>query len=264
MEKGTLADLLAAIIPLAEKAGREILRCRDNQDSAVQYKPDGSPITAADIAAHEVIAGGLAELDNSIPLVSEEGDRRLNNISTELFWLVDPLDGTLGYIRGDGQYTVNIALINCGQAVAGVIHAPVADCTYYAALGQGSFRQTSHREKVDLSGIVATGELTAALTNTIHSSRMDGFLEANAIKRRIKSSSSLKICYVAERRADLYPRFGRTALWDTAAGAIIAREAGCRVDDLEGRPLRYDPAEGIYHNGFMVFNPLRLRPVIPN
>lgn len=264
MEKDTLAELMAAIIPLAKKAGREILRCRDNQDSTVQYKPDGSPLTAADIAAHEVIAGGLAALDNSIPLVSEEGDRRLNNISTELFWLVDPLDGTLGYIRGDGQFTVNIALIEYGQAVAGVINAPVADCTYYAAHGQGSFRETTNREVDELSSIQATGELTAALTNTIHSSRMEDFLGANGIEGKIKSSSSLKICYVAERRADIYPRFGQTALWDTAAGAVIAREAGCRVDDLEGRPLRYDPAEGIYHNGFMVFNPLRLRPVIPN
>ena len=172
--------------------------------------------------------------------------------------------GTLGYLRGDGQFTVNIALVERGEVVAGVIHAPASDCSYSAARGQGSYRQSASGDVVQLSDIPSTGELTAVLTNTNHSRQMGDFLSINNIGGSFKSSSSLKLCHVAERRADIYPRFGRTALWDTAAGTIIAREAGCRVDDLEGRPLRYDPSGSIYHHGFMVYNPARIRrPRLP-
>jgi 3'(2'), 5'-bisphosphate nucleotidase len=264
MEKHTLKDLLTAIRPLARRAGEAILSCRDDEDSAVQCKPDGSPLTAADLEAHRIIAEGLAMLDNSIPLISEEDDRRVDTPAPNLLWLVDPLDGTLGYLRGDGQFTVNIALVERGEAVGGVIFAPASDCLYYAAQGQGSFRESSDGKISELGIIQSDGELTAALTNTSHSTQMNDFLRINGISGTFKSSSSLKICHVAERRADIYPRFGRTALWDTAAGAIVAREAGCRIDDLEGRPLRFDPSEGIFHHGFMVFNPARIRqPELP-
>ncbi len=264
MEKNTLTDLLTAIRPLARRAGETILRCRDDEDAEVRSKPDGSPVTAADLEAHRIIAGGLAELDDSIPLISEEDDGRTGKLDYGLFWLVDPLDGTLGYLRRDGQFTVNIALVEREEVVAGVIHAPAAGCSYSAAQGQGSYRQSASGDEVELSGVPATGGLTAALTNTNHSLQMDDFLRINGISGKFKSSSSLKICHVAERRADIYPRFGRTALWDTAAGAIIAREAGCRADDLEGRPLRYDPSGSIYHHGFMVYNPARIqRPRLP-
>jgi 3'(2'), 5'-bisphosphate nucleotidase len=264
MNKNTLTDLLAEIRPLAFRAGEVILSCRDEVEAVVQSKPDGSPLTAADMEAHRIILHGLAMLDKSIPLISEEGDMQVDNSSTDLLWLVDPLDGTLGYLRGDGQFTVNIALVERGQVLGGVIYAPAADCMYYAARGQGSFRENSEGTIAELGAIQPGGELTAALTNTDHSSQMDDFLSLNGISVKFKSSSSLKICHVAERCADIYPRFGRTALWDTAAGAIVAREASCRVDDLDGRPLRFDPSEGIYHHGFMVYNPTRIQqPELP-
>jgi 3'(2'),5'-bisphosphate nucleotidase len=205
----------------------------------------------------------LLRLDGKIQVVSEEDCQGHPVPSSNVYWLVDPLDGTLGYLRRDGQFTVNIALVRKGDVLAGVIHVPDSDTVYCAVRGKGSSRENADGV-MNLEPSLAGGPLSAVLTNTSHSGRMRDFLNRNGISRSVKSSSSLKICYVAERKADIYPRFGRTALWDTAAGAVIAREAGCVVENIHGRPLRYDPSTGIYHYGFMVYDPARINPVIPN
>lgn len=254
-----LVELTGEVKSIARLAGREILRCRRSEDEPLEHKPDGSPLTAADLAAHRLIVDRLGEIEPTAPVISEEGDRG-SLADGGPVWLVDPLDGTLGYLRDDGQYTVNIALVVDGDPVLGVVHAPGPDCIYAGARGLGSHRECPPDDPVALGGELAGGELTAALTNTSHSSRMLNFLAECGVTGQIRSSSSLKICYVAERRADIYPRFGRTALWDTAAGVAVAREAGCRAEDLDGNPLKFFPLRDMYHHGFAIYDPERVEP----
>jgi 3'(2'), 5'-bisphosphate nucleotidase len=232
--------LLERVVPVARAAGEAILEVYAT-DFRVRAKPDTSPVTEADDRAEAVIRPALAALTPGLAVVSEEFATRGNApVVGERFWLVDPLDGTREFIARNGEFTVNIALVEQDTPVLGLVLAPALGLLFAGTPEIGAYaEQNGHR-----SPIACRRPPPGGLT--VISSRSHGDTEALAIflaGRRIASAttagSSLKFCKVAAGEADLYPRFGRTMEWDTAAGHAILVAAGGRVIDLDGRALRY-------------------------
>jgi len=254
MDVQQLGRLLEEVSALARCAGQAILATRV-EAADVDIKADGSPVTRADLASEAVILAGLAALDPQLPVVSEEGDvERALAKAGRLFWLVDPLDGTKEFVKGLPEYTVNIALVEDGEPILGAIHVPPVDCLYVAARGLGA-RRIDTRGTTLLRPPAVEQAHTAVASRSHLSPETVRFLGHLGITETTPRGSSLKICAVAEGAADVYPRLGPIRLWDTAAGAAIAREAGCVVLDLSGAPLRYDPAFGLTHTGLIVCAP---------
>lgn len=222
-----LAALLPAVVTIAESAGRAILDLpRRPGDAAI--KGDGSPVTAADRAAHDVIAAGLAALTPGVPVLSEEGAdvpyevRRAWNP----YWLVDPLDGTKEYLHGVPDYTVNIALIRDGVPVLGVVHAPARHVTYTGAEGLGASRTREGITSRLVARPPAPGQpIRIAESRSHRSPEIEAFLAPYRIGERVAIGSSLKFCLVAEGAADAYVRLGPTMEWDVAAGDAVVRWA---------------------------------------
>jgi len=238
----------------AVDAGREIVEIAA-EIGQVTDKADGTPLTRADMASHRIIIAALAELRPSLPILSEEGD--LDGFLAgdhETFWCVDPLDGTKEFIKGLDEYTVNIAVIERGVSVFGVIYVPVKRLLYHAATGLGAWRTDvaagGAPERISPSD--QTKPKIAVASRSHLDERTQEYLDRLGVEQVIQCGSSVKLTAVAEGRADVYPRFGPTSLWDTAAGAAIAAEAGCRVLALDGTPLSYDPAAGLKREGFLV------------
>ena len=254
IDPGRLPELLEAAGALAHRAGDAILATVASLGE-VEEKADGSPVTRADRAAHDVIFEGLQVLDPDIAIISEEGDLEETVRSAGVtYWLVDPLDGTKEFIAGRPEYTVNIALVDDAVSILGVIQVPVSRRLYLGARGLGS-RRIDGGTEVRLTP-PAVDRPRSAVVSRSHLTKPTGvFLEKLGITETTPCGSSLKICAVAEGTADVYPRFGPTCLWDTAAGTGIATAAGCAVVDLLGEPLRYDPANGLTHPGFLVAAP---------
>lgn len=245
-------------IKAAYMAGQEILKVY-SRNFTVEYKVDNSPLTEADKAAHNTISGQLSGF--GIPILSEEGrdipyEERQN---WNLFWLVDPLDGTKEFVNRNGEFTVNIALIEQDRPVAGIIYAPVTDSLYVGIEEYGAFRINGKKYLESnirsLSELKAISELLpvekASRIYTVLASRSHSNPETEAYLKKVAVShpeveflergSSLKFCSMAEGSADLYPRLGPTMEWDTAAGHAIAIQAGCNVNQFEtGLPLMYN------------------------
>lgn len=254
MDRARLAALLDAVGQLARRAGDAILATRIGSGD-VERKEDGSPVTRADRAADEVLDSGLRALAPDIPVISEEGDLdRAVAAADRAFWLVDPLDGTKEFLKGLPEYTVNVALVEEGVPVLGVVYVPPAERLYLAARGIGARREDS-RGVAALSAALVERPRRAVVSRSHLSAETKKLLLALGIEETTPRGSSLKICAVAEGATDIYPRLGPTRLWDTAAGAAVALEAGCAVIDLSGRPLRYDLAAGLTHAGFLVSAP---------
>lgn len=240
--------ILEEVIAVARAAGEEVLEVYAG-GCAPQTKDDGSPVTEADHRAQAVICERLMEITPGVPIVAEEdgrgpgepnGHARVSEQAGGRFWLVDPLDGTKEFLKRNGEFTVNIALIEEGTPVLGVVLAPALSRLFTAAPGVGAAVEDAAGRR-SLSARVAP-----ACGATVVASRSHGDLDALArftagrrIAASISAGSSLKFCLLAEGEADLYPRFGRTMEWDTAAGDAVLRAAGGRVTDLEGQPLRY-------------------------
>ena len=239
-----LPDLLADLRAIAERAGAVILEIYTQAEGfEVREKQDSSPVTDADEAAEAVILEALARLTPEIPVVSEEAHAagHIPDISQGRFWLVDPLDGTKEFISRNGEFTVNIALIEGGQPVAGVVHAPARAKTWVGQLGSGA---TLHQADQAPTPVAArqrpeTGVLVAASRRHGDVAVLDAFLADYDIAPMLSAGSSIKFCLVAGGEADFYPRFGRTMEWDTAAGHAVLRAAGGRVETQEGAPLTY-------------------------
>jgi 3'(2'), 5'-bisphosphate nucleotidase len=231
--------MLDEVIRIARAGGEEVLAVYD-EPAEVRTKTDGSPVTEADERAQEVICAGLAELAPGVPILAEEGcDPERTAVPEGSFWLVDPLDGTKEFINRNGEFTVNIALIDDGEPVLGVVLAPALG-RLFAADGTEAVLEDEDGRR----GISARAAPEAGIT--VVSSRSHGdpealarFVAGRKIAASINAGSSLKFCLVAAGEADLYPRFGRTMEWDTAAGHAVLRAAGGRVTDLDGTPLRY-------------------------
>jgi 3'(2'), 5'-bisphosphate nucleotidase len=224
---------IEAIVDIARAAGREILARADSR-GAPDWKADGSPVTACDRASHAVIVGALARLDASIPIVSEESlvPSPQARAGWTRFWLVDPLDGTKEFIAGFPDYTVNIALIELanghGAPTLGVVDAPAHGVTYWAARGTGTWRQHGQGPPVRVwSRPPPAGAPLRLLESRSHRSpELDAFARRWPVSERIAVGSSIKFCWIAEGRADAYPRFTPTMAWDVAAGDCVFRESG--------------------------------------
>lgn len=246
--------LLNAVINIAEQAGAAILTIYQKDSTAfnVTDKADNSPLTAADLASHQLIVNALQALTPELPILSEEAADISWNIrkTWQRYWLVDPLDGTKEFIKRNGEFTVNIALIEDGEPVLGVIFAPVLDKTYYAAKGEGAF--VKHGEASRVIRVATPGDTVRVVGSRSHPSPdLAGYLQQFPKHDMVPVGSSLKFCLVAEGSADVYPRFGPTMQWDTGAGHIIALEAGAKVS-FDGISRRVYQREKLLNPNFIV------------
>jgi 3'(2'), 5'-bisphosphate nucleotidase len=235
-----LASLLAPAEALARQAGAVILHVYGSAFT-VQHKADTSPVTAADEQAEAVIVPGLQVLAPHWPVVAEEAVCRGACPATgALFWLVDPLDGTREFVARNGEFTVNIALVAHGVPVLGVVYLPVQDRLYAGLHGQGAWvEDAAGRRPITCRPPPAAGLTVASSRAHGDDAALAAFLQGRPVAGRLAAGSSLKFGLLAEGRADLYPRFGRTMEWDTAAGHAVLAAAGGSVCDLQGQPLRY-------------------------
>ena len=236
--EGALVD---AVRRIALEAGDAIMAVY-RTEFAVEDKSDASPVTEADRRAEAIILEGLARLPGpAFPVVAEEevAAGRMPDVGAGPFWLVDPLDGTKQFVKRQGEFTVNIALIEDGLPVLGVVHAPAIAATYWASpLGAFAATDGAGPRPIACRPTPAKG-LIAVASRSHRNQATDDFLARYDIAQAISSGSSIKFCLVACGRADLYPRTGRTMEWDTAAGHAVVRYAGGTVTDLAGNPLRY-------------------------
>ncbi len=245
---------LKICIAAAHEAGQSIQKIA-NEPLEVRDKQDGSPLTRADVASHDIINAALSRVSPACTVVSEEGDQPGESADMDSYWLVDPLDGTKEFVAGLPDYTVNIALIEKGTPVLGVILLPATGVLYYAWQGGGAWRCDPGQEAVRIHAATARSKPVAVVSRSHLSQETSAFLAELGVTEVVAYGSSLKICAVADGRADIYPRLNPTWYWDTAAGAIIAREAGCRITDPNGDPLRYEWQENPKHFGFIVYAP---------
>lgn len=238
-------DLLAVLRLIAERAGKVILGYYGPGKSAgVRRKEDETPVTEADEAAETLILGALNTLTPHIPVVSEEAAAagEIPDVSEGLFWLVDPLDGTREFLSHNGEFTVNIALIQHGEPIAGVVHAPALGMTW-AGAGRGSATVSEADQPavpIEARAMPEEGAVVVASRRHGDPTELDAFLADYRVAEQVSAGSSLKFCLVASGKADLYPRFGRTMEWDTAAGHAVLLAAGGSVVEAEsGEPLEY-------------------------
>lgn len=248
-------ELLPAVTELAERAGRAILEIYNDQYE-VERKADTSPLTSADIAAHELIEQGLRSLWPDLPVLSEESAESSYSErgSWRRYWLVDPLDGTREFIKGNGEFTVNIALIDDGVPVLGVVHAPVIEVTYFAARDSGAWKRVGGHEPERIQvAALSDGPVRVAGSRSHANERLAAYLDRLGEHELHPMGSSLKSCLVAEGTADLYPRLGPTSEWDTAAAQAVVEAAGGQVTDTEGRTLRYNQTDSLLNPEFLVF-----------
>ncbi|MDD1650934.1 MAG: 3'(2'),5'-bisphosphate nucleotidase CysQ [Methylococcaceae bacterium] len=222
----------------------------------VGVKDDQSPLTGADLASHDYLMGALELLNPQYPVVSEECavDADEATESRETYWLIDPLDGTQEFIRRNGEFTVNIALIHRHRPVLGVVYAPALGVTYFASEGCGAFRQEGEAEPTPIHVTATATETPRVVASRSHgSTELELYLARLGKHERVAVGSSLKFCLVAEGRADIYPRMGPTSEWDTAAAQCVVEQAGGAVVDLDGLPLRYNAGPSILNPFFLAF-----------
>ncbi|MFZ3017909.1 MAG: 3'(2'),5'-bisphosphate nucleotidase CysQ [Gallionella sp.] len=236
--------LLPEVVALAKQAGDAIMDVYRSGDVGATSKADDSPLTLADLASHRLIVEGLAKLAPDIPILSEEAADIPYAVRDAWvrFWLVDPLDGTKEFIKRNGEFTVNIALIENGGPVLGVVYAPVLDTCYYAARDVGAFVQYGAAAAQPISAKrIANGEPIKVVASRSHSdARTAALLERLGGHDCVSMGSSLKLCLVAAGAAHFYPRLGPTMEWDTAAAHAVVIAAGGTVCDSTGAELHYN------------------------
>jgi 3'(2'), 5'-bisphosphate nucleotidase len=237
------AGLRAGVVDLVREAGRATMTYYDAPASAgVREKDDKSPVTLADEVAHGILVEGLRRLDPSTPVVSEEA--AAEDFDTRRgwrrFWLVDPLDGTKEFIKRRAEFTVNVALIEDGEPVFGVVEAPALDLVYWAVKGGGAWREEkgAPAERIYSTTPAPGAPLTVVESLSHPSQELEDYLKTIPVARRVKAGSSLKFCWVAEGKADIYPRLGPTMEWDVAAGDCVYRQSG--RDGERPSPLTYN------------------------
>ena len=246
--------MIQNIIEIAINAGNAILEIY-KQDFTVEIKSDNSPLTIADKTANEIIVNGLKKINNSIPIISEEN--KLTDFSErknwQQCWIVDPLDGTKEFIKKNGEFTVNIALVENGIPVLGVVYVPAQNITYYAEKNKGSFKiENGISSTLKIRKLAEDGVLKIVGSRSHQTPELLEYVEQQKLKFTnvdfVAAGSSLKFCLLAEGKADVYPRLGPTMEWDTCAGQIVATEAGAEV-------LRFDNNEPLLYNRENLLNP---------
>ncbi|WBM70225.1 3'(2'),5'-bisphosphate nucleotidase CysQ [Buttiauxella sp. WJP83] len=243
--------MLEKICQLAREAGAAIMDVYQGvKPLEATKKLDDSPVTAADIAAHTIILKGLQALTPDIPVLSEEDPQTWETRQHwQRYWLVDPLDGTKEFLKRNGEFTVNIALIEHGKAVLGVVYAPVLNVMYSAAEGKAWKEENGTRNQIHVRD--ARPPLVV-ISRSHGDDELKEYLHQLGEHQTTSIGSSLKFCLVAEGQAQLYPRFGPTNIWDTAAGHAVASAAGAHVHDWQGKSLDYTPRESFLNPGFRV------------
>ncbi len=254
-DTATLKDLLDPVCSIAKDAGTEIMKIYD-KGFEVSEKHDNSPLTEADMASHHLIIEALAKLTPGTPILSEESDNLSFEVrsSWQTYWLIDPLDGTKEFIKRNGEFTVNIALIHKHESVLGVVYAPARDLLYYASRGQGACKDGGGTSHQAISARKALGKPPIIVGSRSHPTPGLAEFLANMGEYDLTSmGSSLKSCLVAEGAADIYPRFGLTSEWDTAAAQCVVEEAGAHLTTMDMQPLRYNTKESLLNPHFLVF-----------
>ena len=258
--------LLDAACEIAREAGRAILEVYGRADFVVVRKSDDSPLTEADQAAHGIISRALAKLDADLPILSEESlpaDHAARR-SWKRYWLVDPLDGTKEFVKRNGEFTVNIALVDEQRAVLGAVYAPVLDRMYSGALVLGAWRSDAGGAARPIAvRAEAASPLRVVGSRSHPAPELAAYLAGLPPYRITDMGSSLKICLVAEGAADIYPRLGPTSEWDTAAAQAILESAGGRMIDVAGRPLRYNSKDDLLNPHFLAFGDQRRNWLAP-
>lgn len=240
MSVDTHTECLETVIDLVRAASASVLEVYQ-RPFEVERKDDGSPLTEADLASHRILVAGLENLIENTPVISEESAEATGGTTASRFWLVDPLDGTREFVNRNGEFTVNVALIEDGAPRLGVVAAPVLGKIYAGIVGDGAFRIKSDgsRTAIQVNPDIADGIVVVGSRSHGNPELMERFLSGRKVRDFRAAGSSLKFCTVAEGRADLYPRFGRTMEWDTAAGHAVLLAAGGYVETLDGQPLGY-------------------------
>jgi 3'(2'), 5'-bisphosphate nucleotidase len=234
------SSILPEVLKIADAASEKVMSIYMT-DFKVDYKADESPITAADIASHNAIVEGLSNLSQDIPILSEEGaeipwsERK----HWQRFWLIDPIDGTKDFTQRTGEFTVNIALIENGEPILGVVTAPALKEAYWGLRGEGAYKRdnTGHVQRIS---VAPPGEAKRVVASKNHLNEdTKAFIDKLGAHELVQAGSSLKFCKIAEGHADIYPRLAPTCEWDTGAAHAVLLAAGGKVETLEGKPLQY-------------------------
>lgn len=261
----TLMPDLLSVIDIARRAGEAIMQIYV-RDFDVVEKADNSPLTEADLASHRCIIEGLKKLTPEIPVLSEESDLAdiESRMSWERYWLIDPLDGTKEFIKKNGEFTVNIALIDNHKPLLGVVHIPTQEVTYCGEAGKGAFKvegkvegrvEETRIQPICVKPPPREGEIWRVARSRSHpSDEFEAFIKRLPCVEIASVGSSLKFCLVAEGKADLYPRLGPTSEWDTAAAQAVVEAAGGVVLEYPGlTPVRYNTCpDSLLNPWFMV------------
>lgn len=235
-----LSSVLRDVIRIADEASEKVLKIY-HSDFKVSYKSDDSPITAADTAAHQIIVSGLRQIAHDVPILSEEGgdvaweERR----HWRRFWLVDPIDGTKDFTQRTGEFTVNVALIESGEPVLGVVIAPALQEAYWGLKSEGAYKRdrSGKVHRIHVAEPRGTKRVVASKNHLNPETRE--FIERLGDHEMVQAGSSLKICLIAEGHADIYPRLGPTCEWDTGAAHAVLLAAGGKLQTLDEKPLEY-------------------------
>lgn len=240
-------NLLSSVIPIAKAAGDAILPFFQSKSLNVSRKTDNTPVTGADITAHSIIESALTQL-NDWPILSEEGEIPSFEVRKlwSPFWIIDPLDGTRGFIHGLEEFTVNIAVIENHRPVLGVLYVPVQKTLFYAAKGTGAFRIVGEGTPQRIQVADRSFDQLRFVVGRYHKiNRIQPVLDAIPHSELLRLNSSLKFVLIAQGDADVYARFGPINEWDTAAGQCILEEAGGKVVDFKGKSLQYNAKKSL-------------------
>ena len=252
-----LEALLAQVTDIAEETAAGICRIY-RRDFQVDYKDDRSPLTEADLFAHKMIKARLAGVKPHLPMLSEESAdiAFAERGNWESYWLVDPLDGTHEFVKKRDDFTVNIALIHQQRPILGVVYVPIEETCYVAtATGEARKRTAQGTERIIRTRNKVDGVPVIAVSFSHADTATGTFLKKIGRHHLVRRGSLLKCCLIAEGKVDLYPRFGKTCEWDTAAGQCILEKAGGTLVDFSGKPLRYNTKESLVNPPFIACGP---------
>jgi 3'(2'), 5'-bisphosphate nucleotidase len=244
-----------ALMPIVARAGSAIMQIYD-QGFTVQRKEDNSPLTQADLESQRIIIEALTELTPDIPILSEESAQApwSERQSWRELWVVDPLDGTREFVKRNGEFTVNIALVVEHEPLLGIVTAPAKQLCYWGASGVGAFSEHRGAPRVPIHTATPSQPLRVVGSRSHASAKTAAYLTRLAPHVVTGIGSSLKFCLIAEGKADLYPRFGPTSEWDTAAGQALLEAAGGQVTRFDGHRLRYNCRETLINGDFIAFS----------
>jgi 3'(2'), 5'-bisphosphate nucleotidase len=249
-----LRALAEQLLPIVDRAGAAIMKIYDG-GFTVQHKEDDSPLTMADLESQHVILEGLKGITPDIPILSEESAAApwSERQTWRELWVVDPLDGTREFVKRNGEFTVNIALVVENEPVLGVVSAPAQGLVYWGAKGVGAFTEHRGAARTLIHATPPQRPLRVVGSRSHASKETAAYLEKVAEHVMTGVGSSLKFCLLAEGKAELYPRFGPTSEWDTAAGQAVLEAAGGQVTRVDGHPMRYNCRESILNGDFIAF-----------